>query len=151
MTCIIIDNACAAPDLPDPGQFQRWAEAALRGADVEVAVRIVDEAESAALNQTYRHQPGPTNVLSFPFQVPEGVPHRLLGDLVICAAVVAREARAQGKRAEAHWAHLVVHGLLHLQGYDHAEESEAAVMEAEEIAILAGLGFPNPYEEVSRS
>jgi probable rRNA maturation factor len=103
------------------------------------------------LNEYYRHKAGSTNVLSFPFEVPEGVLSHLLGDLVICAAVVEREAREQGKDLEAHWAHMVVHGMLHLQGYDHISETDAAVMEAEEIAILNSLGFPNPYEEIMTS
>ena len=98
-------------------------------------------------NQTYRNKSGPTNVLSFPCELPEGVPNDWLGDLVICSAVVEREALEQGKSPAAHWAHMVVHGLLHLQGYDHVEESEAEVMEAKEIAILERLGYPNPYEE----
>lgn len=142
-----IDNASSAENVPGDDQFRRWAEAAAQREGAEVAIRIVDEAESAELNRTYRHKSGPTNVLSFPFEVPEGVPNELLGDLVICAAVVEREAEEQGKSPEAHWAHMVVHGMLHLQGYDHIEDSEAEAMEAEEIVILAKLGFQNPYED----
>jgi probable rRNA maturation factor len=146
MIQVDIENASAARNLPGDEQFRRWAEAAALRADAGVYIRVVDEAESAALNSAYRHKSGPTNVLSFPFEVPAGVPNDHLGDLVICAPVVEREAAGQGKPPEAHWAHLVVHGLLHLQGYDHSEDSEAQAMEAEEIAILAGLGFSNPYE-----
>ena len=146
MIQVDIENASAARNLPGDEQFQRWAEAAALDENAEVFIRVVDEAESAELNQTYRGKSGPTNVLSFPFEVPEGVPNDLLGDLVICAAVVEREAGEQGKPPEAHWAHMVVHGMLHLQGYDHIEEAEAEAMEAEEIAILAKLGFSNPYE-----
>jgi len=142
-----IDNASAAEGVPAEDRLLEWAEAAAKQDGAEVAIRIVAESESAELNATYRHKAGPTNVLSFPFEVPEGVPNELLGDLVICAPVVEREAREQGKAPEAHWAHMVVHGMLHLQGYDHIENSEAEAMEAEEIVILAKLGFPNPYED----
>jgi probable rRNA maturation factor len=147
MIRVDLHNASRARRVPGEDEFRRWAEAAAQRKEAEVSIRIVDEAESAELNQTYRHKSGPTNVLSFPFEVPEGVPNELLGDLVICAGVVEREAEAQNKSAEAHWAHMVVHGMLHLQGYDHIEDGEAEAMEAEEIAILAHLGFPNPYEE----
>lgn len=137
--------------VPEDGKFLRWASAAAKRDKAELVIRIVDETESAQLNEYYRHKAGSTNVLSFPFEVPEGVLSHLLGDLVICAAVVEREAREQGKDLEAHWAHMVVHGMLHLQGYDHISETDAAVMEAEEIAILNSLGFPNPYEEIMTS
>jgi probable rRNA maturation factor len=147
MIRVDLHNASTARRVPGEDEFRRWAEAAAQRENAEVSIRIVDEAESAELNQSYRHKSGPTNVLSFPFEVPEGVPNELLGDLVICAGVVEREAEAQNKSAEAHWAHMVVHGMLHLQGYDHIEDGEAEAMEAEEIAILAHLGFPNPYEE----
>ena len=133
---------------PDDPDICSWAEAAYLGDDseAEVTVRIVDEAESAELNQTYRHKVGPTNVLSFPFDAPPGIDLPLLGDLVICAPVVEREAREQHKATQAHWAHMVVHGSLHLQGYDHIETQQAEQMEALEIDILARLGFSNPYE-----
>jgi probable rRNA maturation factor len=144
-----IQNNSTAQNIPGDHQFQQWAEAAIEQEDSEVVLRIVDESESAELNGFYRHQSGPTNVLSFPFEVPEGIPNQLLGDVVICATVVEREAREQGKEFEAHWAHMVVHGLLHLQGYDHLEEDDAVVMESKETAILKKLGFPNPYEEIS--
>jgi len=144
---VSVDNASREPGVPEEAAFARWAAAALAGrrAGAELAVRIVDEAESAALNATYRHRQGPTNVLSFPAELPAGVPLALLGDLVICAPVVAQEAREQGKPAEAHWAHLVVHGCLHLLGFDHEAEAEAEAMESLERSILAGLGFPDPY------
>jgi probable rRNA maturation factor len=133
--------------VPAEALFRQWAEAAAdKGTDAELSIRIVDEAESAEFNQTYRHKTGPTNVLSFPCEVPVGVPHDLLGDLVICAPVVEREAQEQGKLAEAHWAHMVVHGVLHLLGYDHLQDDEAVQMESMEIEILSGLGYPNPYE-----
>ena len=141
--------ASEAPNLPTEAQFQHWLEAAiLPFQDVaEVTVRIVDEAESQQLNFDYREKDKPTNVLSFPFQQPPGIEELpLLGDLVICVQVVAREAAEQHKSLDAHWAHMVVHGSLHLLGFDHITEDEAQEMEAEEIQILADLGFPNPYE-----
>ena len=141
------ENVSSAEAVPDPDRFRLWAEAAAGGEDVEISIRIVDEPESAELNQTYRRKSGPTNVLSFPFEVPPGIPNKLLGDLVICAGIVVREALEQRKDPEAHWAHMVVHGMLHLRGRDHVDDAEAEVMEAEEIAILAEIGFQNPYEE----
>ena len=136
------------PGLPAEADFRRWAEAALAGAgytrDAELTLRVVNEAEGAALNETYRYKPGPTNVLSFPFAAPPEIESALLGDIVICAPVVLREAVVQGKTPEAHWAHLVAHGVLHLLGYDH-DETHAEVMESLEIRILAGLGYPDPY------
>ena len=115
--------------------------------NAEIVIRVVDEEESAALNGQYRGKAGPTNVLSFPFQAPPGMKTEILGDLLICAPVVVREAEEQGKSLPAHWAHMVVHGVLHLQGYDHIDEQEAVIMETAEIAIMNGLGFPNPYAE----
>jgi probable rRNA maturation factor len=141
--------ACAALALPDAGRFRAWASAALAGRReaAELTIRVVGETEGTELNQRYRGRPGPTNVLSFPFDPPPGLPPQdLIGDLVICAPVVAREACEQGKLEEAHWAHLVVHGTLHLLGYDHLTDPDAAQMEAMETVILAGLGFPSPYE-----
>ncbi len=136
------------PGLPAESDFRRWAEAALAGAgyarDAQLTIRVVNEAEGAALNETYRHKPGPTNVLSFPFAAPPQVESPLLGDIVICAPVVLREAVVQGKTPEAHWAHLVAHGVLHLLGYDH-DEAHAEAMESLEIRILAELGYPDPY------
>ncbi|WP_434112427.1 rRNA maturation RNase YbeY [Methylocaldum sp. GT1TLB] len=151
MISVEVQHATVRQWVPEDGKFLHWASAAAKREDAELVIRIVDETESVELNEHYRHKAGPTNILSFPFEVPEGVPNQLLGDLVICAAVVEREAREQGKTLEAHWAHMVVHGVLHLQGYDHISESDAAVMEAEEIAILNDLGFPNPYEEIITS
>ena len=147
---LVIQNVSSAGHVPDEQSFLTWARAAGPAEPVEVVLRIVDAAESAELNQTYRHKSGPTNVLSFPFEVPPGVPVNILGDIIICASLVEDEARAQGKAVEAHWAHLMVHGMLHLQGYDHIEEAEANSMEQKEIVILDALGFPNPYEEVLR-
>ncbi|MGW8228931.1 MAG: rRNA maturation RNase YbeY [Gammaproteobacteria bacterium] len=134
---------------PDEDDIRRWIEAVLadeaRAADVELTVRIVDEAEMAELNARYRHKTGPTNILSFPFEAPPGVELNLLGDLVVAAPVVQREAREQGKTETAHWAHMIVHGTLHLLGYDHSQPAEAEDMEAREIRILQQLGYSNPY------
>lgn len=137
---------------PDEAQVRRWLEATLAGSGRggELTVRIVDEPESQALNRDYRGRDKPTNVLSFPFEPPPGMPAEaaaILGDLVICAPFVAREAREQGKPERDHWAHMVVHGALHLLGYDHQEPMEAERMEAMERHILAGLGVPDPYQE----
>ncbi len=135
--------------VPAPGSFRRWAEAALRGArrrqPAELSIRIVDLAEGAELNHAFRGRGYATNVLSFPAEPPPGVRWALLGDLAICAPVVAREAGEQGKRARDHWAHLTVHGVLHLLGYDHLVDREAEVMEALETRILARLGIADPY------
>ncbi|MFP4129830.1 MAG: rRNA maturation RNase YbeY [Halorhodospira sp.] len=141
-------------EAPAPGseQVRRWLEAALAGSGRggEVTVRIVDEPESQALNRDYRGRDSPTNVLSFPFEPPPGIPPEaagIIGDLVICAPVVAREAQAQGKPEIDHWTHMVVHGVLHLLGHDHEAQAQAARMEAEERRILADLGVPDPYQE----
>jgi probable rRNA maturation factor len=145
---LVVQIACEGEDLPAVADFRRWARAALAvaGADAaaEITLRIVDEAEGAELNQRYRGKSGPTNVLAFPYAV--GTDHDLHGDLVMCAPVVRREAREQGKALEAHWAHMCVHGILHLCGYDHATQDEADVMEGLETSILEGQGFPRPYE-----
>jgi probable rRNA maturation factor len=144
---VTVQNAAGRTTVPPPAQMRKWARSAL-GADVrgELTVRIVDENESAALNARYRGKKGPTNVLSFRAEPPAAADELLpFGDVVICAAVVEREAREQGKPAAAHWAHMVVHGALHLQGYDHESSREAAVMEARERELLSDLGFPDPY------
>jgi len=135
---------------PDDADFRRWCELALRQrtADSEMTIRLVDEPEGRELNSTYRHKDYATNVLSFPADVPDDlldIP--LLGDLVICVPVVEREAAEQGKPLEAHWAHLVIHGCLHLLGYDHIEDDEAEEMEALERTLLAELGHPDPYAD----
>lgn len=133
--------------VPDETQFQVWAEKAWLGEDPsEVTIRIVGNEESQDLNHQYRGKDKPTNVLSFPFEAPPGITVPLAGDLVICAPVVEKEAQEQHKEPVAHWAHMVVHGMLHLQGYDHIEDNEAEAMEALEVRLLAQLGFANPYE-----
>ncbi len=133
--------------VPADADFERWAGAAWLGDDPsEVTIRIVAETESAELNSQYRGKSGPTNVLSFPFEAPAGITVPLAGDLIICAPVVEKEATEQQKTLAEHWAHMVVHGMLHLQGYDHIDDDDAEVMEALEIRLLAQLGFSNPYE-----
>lgn len=147
MIQVEIQDASEVADVPNPEDFRVWACAAVKRASAEIVIRIVDRPEGAELNERYRGKKGPTNVLSFPFQAPPGIADDLLGDIVICAPLVRDEAESQGKTLEAHWAHLTVHGVLHLQGFDHLDEREAEIMEAEETAILAKLGYPNPYAE----
>lgn len=133
---------------PTKSQFQQWAESALMTPSKasEVTIRIVTPSESETLNKTYRHKNGPTNVLSFSYRGLPGENSSLLGDLVICAELVQKEAQAEKKNLIAHWAHLTVHGMLHLQGYDHVNSKEAEQMEQLEIKILNQLHFENPYE-----
>ncbi|MCE4072687.1 rRNA maturation RNase YbeY [Pseudomonas nitroreducens] len=140
--------ASEAAGLPSEAEFRTWCELALRQRqnDSELTIRLVDEAEGRELNKTWRHKDYATNVLSFPADVPDellDIP--LLGDLVICAPVVIREATEQGKSVQAHWAHLVIHGCLHLLGYDHIDDVEAEEMEGLERELLAELGHPDPY------
>lgn len=134
--------------VPEQALFQKWAEAALQEdvtEDCELSIRLVEVEESAELNNTYRGKTGPTNVLSFPFDSPIPMEPKLLGDLVICVPIVEKEALEQAKELEHHWAHLVVHGCLHLLGYDHIEDDQAEEMEAFEIEILQILAIDNPY------
>jgi len=150
MSAVILDLQLACADenhLPAESDFQRWLEAAVTPfqPESEVTIRLVDEAESNVLNLTYRGKDKPTNVLSFPFEAPPGIELPLLGDLIICRQVVEQEAAEQGKTVEAHWAHMVVHGTLHLLGYDHIEDEEAEEMEALETEIMLALGYPDPY------
>jgi probable rRNA maturation factor len=134
--------------LPDVARFRHWARSALAGRrrSAELSIRIVDAAESRALNRRYRGKDQPTNVLAFPADLPPELGLSLLGDLVICREVVEAEAAAQAKPLDAHWAHMVIHGTLHLMGFDHGTADEAAAMEAIEAEILAEIGWPNPYE-----
>jgi len=145
----IADEVADHKGLPTEEQLTLWAEAALAGrtsfAEPELTIRLTDEEESQELNSEYRGKDKPTNVLSFPFEAPPEVPIELLGDLIICVAVVEREAQEQDKTSEAHWAHMVIHGCLHLLGYDHIKDDEAEEMEALERTILASLGYPDPY------
>lgn len=152
-----IENASEGEDVPDPSTMRRWLSAALtyqhhpveihdpNTTDIEINLRIVDEAESQTLNARYRQRDTPTNVLAFPADLPDYIELPLLGDVVICAPVVRREAREQNKIPDAHWAHMVIHGTLHLLGYDHLEDEEANLMENIETEILKLLNYPPPY------
>ncbi|KZZ36179.1 rRNA maturation RNase YbeY [Oleiphilus sp. HI0086] len=157
IAAIDLQEASEHPHIPTLSQLSLWVDAALKASlhdrkkheqEYELTVRIVDKEESRSLNSQYRGKDKPTNVLSFPFEAPAEIELNLLGDLVICAPVVAKEAAEQSKQEIAHWAHMVVHGTLHLQGYDHIEDDEADMMEALEVKILAELGFPDPYTEI---
>ena len=135
-------------DVPAQSDFFRWVNAAAGERNAEIVVRLVDENESQTLNSTFRGKDKPTNVLSFPFEAPEQLQEiNLLGDLVICAPVIAQEAEQQSKPLMSHWAHMAVHGTLHLLGYDHQNDEQAAEMEGLEKNILAGLGIANPYPD----
>ncbi|NRN28901.1 rRNA maturation RNase YbeY [Photorhabdus heterorhabditis] len=150
MSSVILDLQIACEnlqDLPEETLFQRWLDGVLPQfqSESEVTIRIVDEAESHDLNLTYRGKDKPTNVLSFPFESPPTVALPLLGDLIICRQVVEKEAEEQQKTVEEHWAHMVVHGCLHLLGYDHIEDDEAEEMESLETEIMQKLGYSDPY------
>lgn len=140
---------CAEEGMPEQADFNHCLQTCfMQEPRKSVLIRLVDTAESAALNQKYRHRQGPTNVLSFPFEAPPGIPNDHLGDLVICAPLVAREALKQKKPQLHHWTHLVIHGILHLQGFDHIEPEGARRMELREIKLLERLGIPDPYGPV---
>ena len=148
---IDIEINSTSKQIPSIENIELWISTALESDelnDAEVSVYIVDEAESQDLNFQYRSKDKPTNVLSFPAEIPEEVGVPLLGDLVVCAPVVEREAKEQGKSLEAHWAHMLIHGSLHLLGYDHVEDDEAEVMEALETRLVTQLKFPAPYTEI---
>ena len=147
---IDIESNSQSQQLPAMTDIELWISAALHAQNLSeavVSVYIVDDAESQALNLQYRNKDKPTNVLSFPADLPEEVDIPLLGDLVVCAPVIEREATEQGKTLAAHWAHMLVHGSLHLLGFDHTDDDEADEMEALETSILIQLGFPAPYTE----
>ena len=143
---ITIQVVSTHEDIPDETNIIKWIEAAIINnyIEYEICVRIVDEAESQALNKQYRQKDQPTNVLSFPY-TDEDEENILEGDIIICAPIVAKEAAEQNKSSIAHWAHLTVHGCLHLQGFDHEIAEDAECMEQHEIKILKELGFNNPY------
>lgn len=142
--------ASQAKTLPHPSQVREWVSVALWNQieTAELVIRVVDKEESAELNAQFRNKTGPTNVLSFPYEPTPGVASRYLGDIVICADVVETEANTYQKPILAVWAHMVVHGTLHLLGYDHEDEEEAQQMESLETEILIKLGFPPPYGEI---
>ncbi len=149
-TTVSVENL-SGDEAPDPDSIRTWVAAAVGNQPgcAEVEICIVGTTQSAELNRHYRHKTGPTNVLSFSADLPRGVPLPLLGELIICAPVIAREAAEQNKPVSAHWAHMVVHGTLHLLGYDHIEEGDAIIMAARETEILTALGFAAPYPELA--
>jgi probable rRNA maturation factor len=149
MNIIDIQRVFKSQNQPSDAQLESWVNAVLASLneEFELTIRIVDETESAQLNETYRHKNGATNILSFPFEVPDGIELNLLGDLVICAPVLEREAAEQNKPLHNHWAHIVIHGTLHLLGYDHIDDTQAEEMETKEIELLQTLSIPNPYED----
>jgi probable rRNA maturation factor len=150
-----IQRSIAGGNVPRDERFQAWVEAALAGraGDFNLGIRIVGEDEALRYNLDYRGKDYATNVLSFPAELPDGLPeelrHSQLGDLLICAPIVTREAREQGKGEADHWAHLVIHGVLHLLGYDHERGDDAVAMESLEVEILAALGIADPYRDAS--
>jgi len=147
---IDVEVNSSSTQIPSVEKIEAWITAALQSDELneaEVSVYIVDDAESQELNAQYRGKDKPTNVLSFPADIPDEVGVPLLGDLVVCAPVVEREAQEQGKTLDAHWAHMLVHGTLHLLGYDHIADDEAEVMEALETHLITHLNFPAPYAE----
>ncbi|KFZ31556.1 hypothetical protein IDSA_02275 [Pseudidiomarina salinarum] len=150
-TTVDLQLASTCAELPTEADIELWVGTSLRileqDESAELTVRIVDETEALELNKTYRQRDYPTNVLSFPFEAPVELPVRLLGDLVVCAPVIEREAAAQGKALSAHWTHMIVHGTLHLLGYDHIDDDEAVVMERLEQRILEALGYADPYAD----
>jgi len=146
----ISDSIESADEVPDPSQFQSWASAAYlenNSAIVSLLINSADEIQQ--LNKEYRGKDKSTNVLSFPMQSPEEVDICLLGDVVLCAEVIKQEAEQQAKTEASHWAHMVVHGMLHLQGYDHIKDDEAQIMEQLEIKILKNIGVDSPYQQLS--
>lgn len=149
MNTLEIQNESESLLIPKEKQFKHWFDVVLTNdnQDSEIVIRIVDEDEMIQFNEQYRDKKGPTNILSFPFEVPEGVESELLGDLLVCAPVVEEEAEQQNKKLEQHWAHLIIHGILHLLGYNHIDNVEAEEMEALEINILSTIGINNPYQE----
>lgn len=142
-----LQDVSDSADVPSENEIRQWLLASLEKKNIRLTVRLVAEGEMGELNERYRHKKGPTNVLSFPFEDPPGVHSDILGDIVICAPIVQREAREQKKTVSAHWAHMVIHGALHLQGYDHENEQDAIKMEALETRIMTQLGFPAPYSD----
>ncbi len=150
-----IQRATLVAETPGDGLFQVWIEAVPAAPRVRytLGIRVVDEEEAQRFNRGYRGRDYATNVLSFPAELPEGLPgdirQGVLGDLLICAPVVVREAQEQNRPVTDHWAHLTIHGILHLLGYDHEQPEDAVVMESLETEILAGLGIRDPYLDIA--
>ena len=153
MNRLDIQNVSKSSHVPDQELFQKWFDTVLQNSteDSEIVIRIVDETEMIQFNEQYRNKEGVTNILSFPFDIPEGVDSDLLGDLLVCAPVVECEAQQQNKQLEHHWAHIIIHGILHLLGYDHINDEDAEEMEALEIQLLKKIKINNPYEARSNT
>lgn len=149
MNIVDIQIESQSKQLPSTDQFQAWVDTVLvhDDEDSDVVIRIVDEAEMIQFNQQYRQKEGTTNILSFPFDVPDEVESSLLGDLLVCAPVIEKEALLQNKKLAHHWSHMIIHGVLHLLGYDHINDDEAQEMEALEIKMLSTIDIANPYQE----
>ena len=156
MTELYVDLQIATPsedNIPALDLLTNWVASAIQASglpqqdETELTIRVVEKEESNAINLQFRHKDKPTNVLSFPFQNPPGITLPLLGDLIVCQEIIETEATEQQKELQAHWAHMVIHGTLHLLGYDHIEDEEALKMEALETSVLVELGFPPPYTE----
>lgn len=149
MNLVDIQIVSQSDNLPSKEQFQFWIDTVLtdNSEDSEIVIRVIDETEMIQLNEQYRNKKGATNILSFPFHLPDEIESNLLGDLLICAPIVEKEALSQHKKSEHHWAHITIHGLLHLLGYDHVDNADAKKMEALEIKILKKIKITNPYEE----
>ncbi len=144
------DNLANTTYVPGESLLEKWSLPIFQQQSIKNAeffIKVVDKAESQELNKKYRDKDAPTNVLAFPLSVPDYVVPRTLGDLVICAEIVEAEAKAQDKSLDAHWAHMVVHGVLHLLGFDHIDDDQASRMESLEVKVMQGLGFANPYEK----
>ncbi|MDO6711664.1 rRNA maturation RNase YbeY [Aliiglaciecola sp. 2_MG-2023] len=145
-----IQIACENNNLPTAQQFEQWVKFALADQQIdetELTIRIVTPEESQNLNATYREKDKPTNILSFPFEAPAEIKLNLLGDLVVCADIVEKEAEQQNKLLSDHWAHMIVHGSLHLLGFDHVDDQDAEIMESLEVQILTKLGIDDPYQD----
>ncbi len=149
MNTVEIQLASKSKFIPDQQQFQNWVDAVLtdESQHSEIVIRVIDEDEMIEYNEQYRHKSGATNILSFPFEAPDSVESDLLGDLLVCAPVIETESKQQKKTLENHWAHIIVHGVLHLIGYDHINDMDAEEMEALEVMILKTITINNPYEE----
>jgi probable rRNA maturation factor len=151
---IVVQRVTSGPFIPDTKKLKRWIKATLQTklSSAEITLRIVDINEIHTLNNTYRHKNKPTNVLSFPFDQLHDIDMKIpmLGDIVICATIVNEEAGLQNKSEMAHWAHMVIHGTLHLLGYDHVIDQDAENMEQEEVNILNSLGFADPYQIIEK-
>ena len=145
-----IDNVSTSKNVPSHTNITHWVNHVLSHeakTDAELSIRIVDKDEIQQLSASYRNKDKPTNVLSFPAELPEAVQIPLLGDIIICAPIVEKEAREQQKSTDSHWAHMLIHGTLHLLGYDHIDDTEADIMEGVEIQIMQNLGFDSPYQD----